>query len=358
MINVLVVDDSALMRKIIKQILEKDSEIQVVDTAMDGIFAVNKARSLKPDVITLDVEMPRKDGLQALKEIKETNPEIQVIMLSSLTSKNAETTLKSLEAGAFDFIHKPSGKSIDISLENSSSQQIIEKVKSAYTHRKKSPKPPSRMKNAIKKISIEERAEAYQKIKSNNHLNNLIAVGISTGGPNAILEVLPKLPADLNAAILIVQHMPAGFTEAYANRLNYISKLLVKEAKKGDIITNGKVFIAPGDKHIEVERKGVNLILDVNQKPQINHHRPSADILFESAAKNFGKKTMGIIMTGMGNDGAKNIGLIKQNGGYTIGQDEKSCIVYGMPRVADELGNLDKTVPLEKIYEEIIKFSK
>ncbi len=352
MIKVMVVDDSALMRKLITQILEQDPGIKVTDTAMDGIFALEKIPVCKPDVVTLDVEMPRKDGMQTLKEIKKMYPEVQVVMLSSLTTEHAHITIKALELGAFDFIPKPSGKSIDITIKNSS-HEIIEKVKNAYRNRGVS---HSRVEHSPVKEEI--KAEKSQAIAQNRSLTHIVAIGISTGGPNAILSVLPKLPADLKACILIVQHMPAGFTKAFADRLNTICQMTVSEAKDHEVCTDGRVFVAPGDYHLAVRRDGVNLVTAITHSEPVNRHRPSADVLFESVANNFGRRAMGVIMTGMGSDGAKNIGMIRRLGGYTIGQDERSSIVYGMPKVARELGNLDRVVELRNIYKEIIVFTK
>ena len=353
MIKVMVVDDSALMRKFVSEILSSDKEIKVINIARDGIDALAKIKLEKPDVITLDIEMPNMDGMQTLKEVKKLYPEIQVVMLSSLTTEHAQITIKALELGAFDFIPKPSGKSIDINIK-SSTEEIVTKVKNAYSGKNKS----NIRRAVVAETKIEKKVEYSENILKNNSLNKIIAIGISTGGPNAILEVLPKLPQDLKACILIVQHMPAGFTRAFAERLNSVSKLYIKEASNGDICSDGKVFIAPGDYHLKVRRQGVNLVTEIVHDEPVNRHRPSADVLFESVAKNYSMKTMGVIMTGMGNDGAKNIGLIKQYGGYTIGQDEKSSIVYGMPRVAKELGNLHKVVSLYDIHKEIIDYTK
>ncbi|MCK9225194.1 MAG: chemotaxis response regulator protein-glutamate methylesterase [Candidatus Muirbacterium halophilum] len=352
MIKVIVVDDSALMRKFLSEILSTDNDIKVINTARDGIDALEKIKIEKPDVITLDIEMPNMNGMETLKAIKKNYPKIQVVMISSLTTEHAQITIKALEFGAFDFIPKPSGRSIDINIKKST-EEIISKVKNANYSKSK-----IIIKNPIFALTKLEKKEEYsEKILKNNHLNKIIAIGISTGGPNAIMEVLPKLPQDLKACILIVQHMPAGFTKAFAERLNSVSKLYVKEAENNDVCSDGKVFLAPGNYHLKVRRQGVNLIIDIAQDDPVNRHRPSADVLFESVAKNYSRNTMGIIMTGMGSDGAKNIGMIKKFGGYTIGQDEKTSIVYGMPRVANELGNLDKVVSLYDIHKEIIDFT-
>ncbi|PLX19538.1 MAG: chemotaxis response regulator protein-glutamate methylesterase [Candidatus Muiribacterium halophilum] len=348
MIKVMVVDDSALMRKIITRILNSDNEIDVVMTARDGIDSLEKIIRQKPDVITLDVEMPRMDGVETLKRLRKQFPEIPVVMISSLTTENAELTLKCLELGAFDFVHKPSSKSIDMSIE-SVSDKIVDRVKKAFENKDKL--------SNVTPILIEDKTTLEKKELKTN-LTKLVCIGISTGGPNALMKLIPRLPTDLSASILIVQHMPAGFTKAFSERLDKMSKLHIKEAEDGDKCIDGRVLIAPGDFHMKVRRQGIDLVVELNKGEKVNRHRPSADILFLSAAENFGRRTLGVIMTGMGNDGAEHLGDIRKAGGYTIAQDENSSVVYGMPRTAVELDNVDKVLPLKDIYREIIDFSE
>lgn len=332
-IRVLVADDSALMRKLIPHILAKDPEIEVVATAVDGLFALKKIGEYRPDVITLDVDMPRMDGLTALKHIV-TEYKTPVIMVSSLTEAGAELTLKALELGAMDFITKPHD-AISVHI-GDIADDLIRKIKAiakvSPVRLLPKPKVYSAPKSAKK---IERRAD------------KIIAIGISTGGPNALSYLLPLLPAEIPAGLLIVQHMPPGFTEVFADRLNNICKIDVKEARDGDMVVPGRAIIAPGGKHIKVKNTNFGYVVIVSATAAVNGHRPSADVLFNSVAAECGRSAVGVIMTGMGEDGAEGLGHIKAAGGVTIAQDENSCIVYGMPKVAVERGYADRVASLQ-----------
>lgn len=349
-IKVLVVDDSALMRKMIPQILNSDPEIEVVGTAMDGLFALKKIADLKPDVITLDMNMPRMDGLETLRYIVEDRG-IPAVIVSSLTHKDAELTFRALEIGAFDFVTKPEG-AISVHI-NEIGNELIAKVKAAYDN------PLFRMK--IKKIPLSGSLETKrpQEIKLaavKKTADKVLAIGISTGGPNALGYLLPRLPRDFPAAILIVQHMPLGFTEMFANRLNSLCSLEVKEANEGDLVLPGRVLIAPGNRHLKIKTLPMATIAVLSDAGRVNGHRPSADVLFRSVALEYGEKAVGLIMTGMGDDGAEGLGAIMARGGLTLAQSEESCAVFGMPKVAIEKQYVKSVMSLEVIREYLISF--
>lgn len=339
-IRVMVVDDSALMRKIIRDMIEENEDMEVVAVARNGIELLNNVNMLKPDVITLDIEMPKMDGLTALKELKRKGVTAKIIMLSSLTAKGADITLECLENGAFDFIQKPSGAiSLDI---NKVQGELVNRIRSTITSKK-----------------MESRKVVVPKAKAiNNNINmkiDALVLGASTGGPKAITEVITKLPGNLGFPILIVQHMPKGFTKAFADRLNKNSKLTVVEGKNGDFIENNTVYIAPGGYHMEVSRERK---LSMNQEPPIWGVRPAVDKLFISAAEVYKSNLASVILTGMGRDGAKGTEIIKSVGGITISEDESTCTIYGMPKAAYETGKVDEVIPLYKIPDKIKKLSK
>jgi len=337
MIRVLVVDDSAFMRKVVKDILESEPGIQVVGTARNGKVGIEQAIKLRPDVITMDVEMPKMDGLAALSEIMKAIP-TPVVMLSTLTTKGTDTTIKALEAGAVDFIGKPSG-SVSIDIEKIS-DDIISKVKIAA-------------KAHVKKTKVSGRKILPSIMKST--MNKVIAIGSSTGGPQTLLEILVRLPENI-PPIFIVQHMPPGFTKSLANRLNSYCSFDVKEAEEGDTIRGGLALMAPGGYHMTVKR--INLenkeIIHLTNGPSVNAVKPSVDVMLESVVKIYGKNTLGVILTGMGGDGANGMCLIKKSGGKTIAQDEASCVVFGMPKVAIEKGCVDRVATLSSIPEKIM----
>ncbi len=335
-VRVLVVDDSALMRKLIPQILERDAYIQVVGTAMDGSFVSKKIQELRPDVITLDLEMPRKDGIDTLREIMHTN-RLPVIVVSAHTTQGASATFKALSMGAFDFVAKPqdaaSARMEEIA------HELISKIKAAAQTRLP----------AVRTLAVPKTAPRAAKpaARSRAAANKIIGIGISTGGPNALQYVLAQLPGDFPAAIAVVQHMPEGFTEMFARRLDECCALEVKEAQSGDRLTAGRVLICPGNRHMKVRRMPLGDIVVLSDEAKVNGHRPSVDILFRSLAQEYGAQGIGVIMTGMGEDGADALGLVKAAGGMTIAQDEDSCVVFGMPKAAVERGHAVRVVSLD-----------
>ena len=350
-IRVLVVDDSAFMRKLIGDILREDSDIEVVGIARNGLEALAMAEQHNPDVITLDVEMPVMDGITCLKKLNEKDL-YKVIMLSSVTIQGAKHTIDALENGAVDFITKPENLFQISSL--SKKAEIIEKIKIAY----KSSKISNDIFKAeeVKKITNIE-VKNRSDLKNNKMIKNIVALGTSTGGPKALQSVIPFLPADFPGAVLVVQHMPPGFTKSLANRLNDISPISVKEAEDGEKVQAGYVYIAPGDKHLLLKRNGNELSIKLTLDPLVSGHRPSVDAMMDSVSDTGLDNLIGVIMTGMGADGSKGLKKIKEiNKGYTIAQDEKSCVVYGMPRVAVEMGIVDKVVSLPEIPKVILKY--
>lgn len=361
MIKVMVVDDSVFMRKMITKMLEKENDIEVIATAKNGKEAIDLNIKLKPDVITLDIEMPQINGLEALKEIMETRP-TKVIMLSSLTTEGAKETIKSLELGAFDFLSKPDGKSISLNIDKVE-ENLLELVRAAYKADEKLLVPKPKFKVQQPNIGLRERGsftKALEKKAFAGIPEKIIAIGISTGGPKALQTILPSIPKEINAGILIVQHMPPKFTKSLADRLNELCSIEVKEAEEGDEIKKGWAYVAPGDYHLEVKYGvGGNKVITLNQKPSSQGHRPSVDVMFDSVRSNYAPgEIISVIMTGMGKDGARAIKDIRDYGGKTIGQSENTCVVYGMPRVANEYNALDYVVDLEEIPNQIIKLLK
>lgn len=347
-IRVLVVDDSALMRLMISDILNSDREIEVVATARDGEDGIRKVTRLKPDVVALDIEMPRLDGLHALGYIMSEIP-TPVVMISAFTKKGAEMTFRALEYGAVDFVCKPSGTiSRNIGMVG---DELIAKVKMAAKVNV----------DKLKFILPKETPGKYLKAKTEKMIagGKVVAIGASTGGPRALGEILPQLDPDIPAGLVIVQHMSKGFTKAFAHRLNRESKIEVKEAEPGDKIEPGRALIAPGDYHMIVKRKAPDKetagVIGFNQDPPVYGLRPTVDMMMVSAAETYADKTVGVILTGMGSDGAKGMKAIKENNGKTIAQDRDTCVVYGMPKAAVEVGAVDRIVPLSRIAEEIMK---
>lgn len=334
-IRVLVVDDSALMRKLIPAILARDPSIEVVGTAMDGAFALKKIEELRPDVVTLDLEMPRMDGLETLRLIMRRTP-MPVILFSTHSKEGAYSTLKALALGAVDFIAKPTDAAAG-HLE-AIADQLIEKIKVAKraVGRKL---PPA--------VVAVDPPELKKGSRSSLPPNRIIAIGISTGGPNALQFVLSQIPADFPASILVVQHMPEGFTEMFARRLDECCAVDVQEAKSGDLLLAGRVLICPGNRHMMVRRMPRGDMAVLSDGPPVNGHRPSVDVMFHSVAQEFGLTAVGILMTGMGEDGAEGLGAIKAAGGMTVAQSEDTCVVSGMPRAAILKGHANKIVPLD-----------
>jgi two-component system chemotaxis response regulator CheB len=333
-VRVLVIDDSALMRKLIPQIIERDSSIQVVGTAMDGQFGLKKIDELKPDVITLDLEMPRMDGMETLKQIMKRH-KLPVIMVSAQTTDGATSTFKALALGAIDFVAKPrdaaSAKMDEIAAE------LITKIKAAAKTKI----------GGSATITLEPTKVNKPLVKRKVAPTKIVCIGISTGGPNALQYMLSKLPGDFPGAIVVVQHMPEGFTDMFARRLNECCAIDVKEAQSGDMLIAGRALICPGNRHIRIRRMSLGNMVVLSDEDKVSGHRPSADILFQSAASEFSAQSIGLIMTGMGEDGAEGLGAMKRAGAMTIAQSEESCVVFGMPKAAIEKGYAQRVVSLD-----------
>jgi len=353
--RVLIVDDSAVVRQSLAEIINSHPDLDVIGTASDPFVAVQKIRKEVPDVITLDIEMPRMDGLTFLKKIMSQHP-IPVVIISSLTVKGTETAIKALEFGAVEIITKPQMYSKDFIHE--SKVQICEAIKAAAHARiKRKVNPIHSLKPRLKtEIIVQPKYSADAILApAQKHSHSMIkttelvvSVGASTGGTEALTVFLKALPPD-SPGIVIVQHMPEKFTTSFAERLNELCKITVKEAENGDSVIRGRALIAPGNYHTLLKRSGARYYVEVKQGPLVNRHRPSVDVLFRSTAKYAGANAIGIIMTGMGDDGAKGLLEMKEAGAKTIAQDEKSCVVFGMPKEAIALNAADKILPLDKI---------
>ncbi len=393
-ISVLVCDDSALMRNLISRVIDGNEGMKVIAKAQNGQMALDRLAdpNINPDVMVLDIEMPVMNGIEFLKERKARKIDVPVIVLSSIAIKGAAVTMQALELGAADFITKPNGSvSTDIS---EVADHLIDLIASyGYTHARRKGKRTYipeffqrqrkmlQAESSVAKIKATNLDEPIEKpkldsaqIRSFNSIDkkepavvtplreggriDLIAIGISTGGPNALRDVFKMIDPHLKQPILVVQHMPKGFTKAFAESLDKICPLSVKEAEDGDKIEKGHIYIAPGDYHIVVEeRLGGNLIR-LSQEAQRNGHRPSADVMFESVAKIYKNHALGVIMTGMGRDGAAQLAEMRKEGAWTLGQDEESCIVYGMPRAGWEMGAVQKQVPLMKMADAISSLAR
>lgn len=361
-IKVLVVDDSAFMRKVISDMVNSDSSLEVIITAKDGVDAIEKAEKFRPDVITLDIEMPKMDGLQALDKLTH-GLKIPVIMFSSLTQEGAQATLLALERGAFDFLPKPDNAYF--SSFDEVQTELIDKIKAASKVNlnnlldRTREIPEVRKTIETQKNKIETSAQQqYGRLPEDGRrrLQKVVLIGTSTGGPRALQQVVPLLPKNLNAAVLIVQHMPPNFTKSLAERLNSMSNIEVKEAENGDEIMEGHAYIAPGNYHMKVKSRGAqSYVIELDQNPNVEGHRPSATYMMKEVAPIFANKLVGVIMTGMGGDGSDGMVDIKKYGGKTIAEDESTCVVFGMPKVAISKNAVDYVVPLNKIAEQIVK---
>jgi len=346
MVKILIVDDSAFMRNALSSMLSSDPEIQIIGTARDGLEAIEKVQSLNPDVVTMDVEMPRMDGITALKHIMEKFP-VPVIMVSSLTSEGAKITLDALDIGAVDFIPKNlSELSINIV---KIKEILIDKIK----HIAK--------KGIVKRRVIPAIHRAIEVPKSmpvrttGERRVGLVSIGTSTGGPKALQDIMPKIPKDFPVPIVIAQHMPANFTGPFAERLNQLSQITVKEALEGETLKPGFAYIAPGGGHMRVKRpRGLETVVSISEGKEEYIYRPSVDALMLSVAEYFPGRALGVILTGMGNDGLKGLIALKKTGGRIFAQDEESCVVYGMPKAVVDAGIADKVLSLEEIAGEII----
>ncbi len=346
-IRVLVADDSAFMRTAITRMIDSDPVLRVLGGAQTGHEAIEKIKTLKPDVLTLDVEMPGMNGLDALRHIMKYCP-LPVIMVSSLTQEGAEVTLEALDIGAFDYVPKQSSfVSLDIVKIR---DDLIAKIKAAAESGTRRPMTPVTAAPAATSRAIVTPAP---KIPA-----TVVALGTSTGGPKALQEILPLFPGDLQVPVLVVQHMPVGFTGPFAKRLNGISRIKVQEAIQEEELQPGVVYIAPAGQHMTVYRRGTSRIaLRLGRTPEGLLHMPSVDVMMSSVAEVFRSLTLGVIMTGMGADGVKGMIAIRQQGGFNVGQDEHSCTVYGMPRSAAEAGVLHRVVPLMQIPDQIMQLT-
>lgn len=355
-IKVLVIDDSAVVRETMSQILNEDPEIEVIATASDPVFAVNKIQSNRPDVITLDVEMPRMDGLSFLKKVNNLANPIPVVICSSKVESGSDNAFKAMEYGAAELILKPKmGTKVFL---QESKIRICDAVKSAYRSKNKLRQLISGNSVYLKEIqpkltadAILEKGAAKMTLETTE---KVVAVGASTGGTEALAVFLQMLPID-SPGMVVVQHMPEHFTKSFAARLDSMCKVSVKEAEDNDSIVRGRVLIAPGNKHTLMKRSGARYYVEVKDGPLVSRHRPSVDVLFRSASRYAGKNAVGVIMTGMGDDGAKGMKEMHDAGAWTIAQDEASCIVYGMPCEAVKTGGVDQIVPLTEIAAAVLK---
>lgn len=340
MIRVLIVDDSALVRKVLTAELSKCQDIEVVGSAADPYVARDKIVRLRPDVITLDLEMPRMNGLALLAKLMKYYP-LPVVVVSSLTPKNSEAAIKALELGAVEVICKPGSASRTPEI----SRQLIHAIHAA----------------ASAQITRQQGTSEKSATRSATHpfpfraVNKVLAIGASTGGTQAIESILRDLPPT-SPGTLIVQHMPEQFTTSFAKRLNQISQMEVREARESDPVGPGVALVAPGNRHMLLQQSGAGYLVRVKTGPAVNHHRPSVDVLFQSVARSAGSNAVGVLLTGMGADGAKGLLAMHEKGAYTLAQDEQTCVVFGMPREAVKLGAVDNVVPIQHIPEAIVSF--
>lgn len=350
-IRVLIVDDSALMRKALKEIIMTDSTLEVVGTARDGQDAIEKVHELKPDVVTMDINMPVMDGLTSMQYILSDYPEMPVLMISSLTAEGALTTFEALELGAFDYVGKPSG-TVSTNL-HIVGREIIQKVKLAYKSvNKKSIRDRLQRRNTLTPLKITTQVKKPDFTRS-KQLTKIVVIGISTGGPGTLMEVIPMLPADLRAAVIIIQHMPPSFTSSFAKRLNNASIIPVKETDAGDVLQNGRGYLGRGGYHLVVRGEGGIIRLSSTPKTIF---MPSVNVTMESVLEAYGgRNVVGVLMTGMGDDGADAMVKIRRAGGITIAEDESTAVVFGMPREAIERGGAEIILPSYKIADAIIK---
>lgn len=336
-IKVLVIDDSAMIRKVFEQELSKDPEIEVVGTAPDPFVGRDKIVYLKPDVITLDIEMPRMDGLTFLEKLMRYYP-LPVVIVSSLAKRGGDVAVKAMELGAVEVLSKP-GTAYSV---GDMSEQLIEKVKAASKVKVGYRKGPSSSLSSVATASISVKTT-----------NKIIAIGASTGGTEALKEVITRLP-EACPPVVVVQHMPQNFTKAFADRLNSLCRVEVKEAAEGDYLSCGKVLIAPGNKHMEIRRSGINYFVTLSDGPMLFHQRPAVEILFNSVAKYAGQNAVGAILTGMGKDGAQGLLNMRNAGARTVAQDKESCVVFGMPKEAIDLGAAEFVKPLDQITQTLL----
>jgi two-component system chemotaxis response regulator CheB len=340
-IKVLIVDDSALMRSLLTEIIGDAPDLEVVGSAPDPIAAREMIKALNPDVLTLDVEMPKMDGIEFLRRLMSLRP-MPVVMISTLTERGSEVTLRALETGAVDFVPKPRAENLGAL--HGYADEIRDKIRAAHgAHLRRRPTAPAAPRSAPLPAGVPGRALSER----------LIAIGASTGGTEAIKEVLTRLPAEM-PGIVMVQHMPETFTPSFAKRLDSLSALRVVEAQGGERIQPGHAYLAPGHSHMRIKKSGNGWVTELSQSEPVNRHRPAVDVLFESVAREAGRNAIGVILTGMGKDGAQGMLAMRQAGAWNIGQDQDSCVVYGMPREAARLGAVDEVAPLNDVAGRIL----
>ncbi|MCP4754855.1 MAG: chemotaxis response regulator protein-glutamate methylesterase [Proteobacteria bacterium] len=363
-IKVLVVDDTILFRKIIKDILETFPEVEVVGTVNSGELALSRIKSLKPDLLTLDVEMPGMDGLQVLEEIQKQNLEVDCVMISSKTQRGSEATIRALELGAFDFIAKPDDSSMEANLNHI--KKALSPIIRAFSRRVETRRKLGGIKLALPTTAppvdtrkIEKPPPVRARPLKRTETSSVVAIGISTGGPNALAKMLPILPGDLNVPVLLVQHMPPMFSASLAKSLDKKCALTIKEAVNGETVEPNTVYIAEGGKQMKVASGAdYKKIIRITDDPPENNCKPSADYLFRSVAKEYGSKSTCVVMTGMGTDGKLGVSVTRSSGAFTIAQDSETCVVYGMPKAVVEAGLADVVAPLDRIAAEILKTLK
>lgn len=355
-IRVLVVDDSTVIRRLLSDILTEDQEIEVAGTAANGRIAIAKIPQVNPDVVTLDMEMPEMDGLTTLVEIRKVYPKLPIIMFSTLTSRGATATLDALSLGANDYVAKPANVGSVMTAMQAVRQELVPKVKGLcdwYNKRIDAATATTPARNGTAPRSINRIGGLLR--QRGNAVVDIVAIGVSTGGPNALATVLPKLTPELPVPVVIVQHMPPVFTKHLADRLNSYCSIEVVEAKNGDVLSPGKAWIAPGNFHLTVRRKGSEAVLVTNQDPHENSCRPAVDVLFRSIAESYGPNALACVLTGMGQDGKRGCESIHDAGGFIIAQDEATSVVWGMPRAVVHAGLADSIQPLEEVATEIQK---
>jgi two-component system chemotaxis response regulator CheB len=344
-IRVLVVDDSMVIRRLVTEALAEDPDIEVVGQASNGRIGVEKVLQLQPDAVTMDIEMPVMNGVEAVRALRRTHPRLPVVMFSTLTERGASATLDALAAGASDYVTKPSNVGSFAESQRNVREQLVPKLKALAGARRAALGAPARAPVPAPAPAAPGRARTSP--------FGLLVIGCSTGGPDALATVLPQLPADLPVPVLVVQHMPPVFTRLLAQRLDGQSPLSVAEAAAGDPVVPGRVLIAPGGFHMVVQRRGATLVAELNQDPPENFCRPAVDVLFRSASAAFGERVLGVVLTGMGRDGERGAAVIRKAGGEVYAQDDTTSVVWGMPGAVVGAGQADKVLPLERIGQEV-----
>lgn len=356
-LRILIVDDTVVYRKIVSDVLADLPGVEIVGTAHNGKAALFKVKTLKPDLLTLDIEMPEINGLEVLQEIKKSAPQVGAIMLSTLTQQGGSMTMRALELGAFDFIPKPQSGTMAENKEavKAALAPMLQAFARSYLIKSALAKPGFTARE--NKVSYSSPGRATLAIRTNTGPSSIVGIGISTGGPNALAQMLPRIPADVGVPFVIVQHMPPMFTQSLAKSLNAKCAIEVHEAQDGDVLKPNVAYIAPGGKQMKIVAgaDGKQRVLKITEDPPENSCRPSVDYLFRSIAEHYIGRATGVIMTGMGSDGTNGLKLMKNNGAVIIAQDEPSCVVFGMPKEPIEMGIVDVIAPLDRIAEEILK---